>query len=274
VADDDARINKFLASAGFGSRRAVEELIAQRRVSVNGTIIETLGVRVTATDVVRVNGRPVEPEAPIHVLLHKPAGVVTTAHDPQGRPTVVGLVRIPQRVFPVGRLDANTTGALVLTNDGALANRLMHPRYGVEKTYHATISRMPTPRGLAVLASGVMLDDGPTAPAQVTLVRPAPPTVELVLHEGRNRQVRRMIESIGHSVVALHRPTYGGLTLGGLAPGTWRFLTPAEVETLRRSTGAPTPPPARAGRKRPQGGPPASARPRSTGAGSRPRKSA
>ena len=117
-------------------------------------------------------------------------------------------MRIPQRLFPVGRLDANTTGALVLTNDGALANRLMHPRYGVEKTYHATISRIPTPRGLAALASGVMLDDGPTAPAQVSLVRRVPPVVELVLHEGRNRQVRRMIESIGHSVVrCTARPT-------------------------------------------------------------------
>jgi pseudouridine synthase len=243
VADDDARINRFLASAGFGSRRAVEALVAQRRVSVNGVIIETLGVRVKATDVVRVNGRPIEPEAPIHVLLHKPAGVVTTAHDPQGRPTVVGLVRIPQRLFPVGRLDANTTGALVLTNDGALANRLMHPRYGVEKVYHAQISRIPTPRGLTALANGVMLDDGPTAPAQVSLVRRAPPVVELVLHEGRNRQVRRMIESIGHSVVALHRPTYGGIGLGGLAPGAWRFLSPAEIETLRKSTSTPGPTP-------------------------------
>jgi pseudouridine synthase len=234
--EDDARINRFLASAGFGSRRAVEELVAARRVSLNGVVVETLGVRVRSTDVVKVDGRAVQPEASIHVLLHKPAGVVTTAHDPQGRPTVVELVRIPQRLFPVGRLDANTTGALVLTNDGALANRLMHPRYGVEKTYHATISRLPTPRGLAALANGVMLDDGPTAPAQVSLVRREPPVVELVLHEGRNRQVRRMIESIGHSVVALHRPTYGGLGLGGLAPGTWRFLTPAEIETLRRST--------------------------------------
>jgi 23S rRNA pseudouridine2605 synthase len=235
---DDVRINRFLASAGFGSRRAVEDLVAARRVSLNGTIVETLGVRVKPTDLIRVDGRPVQPEASLHVLLHKPAGVVTTAHDPQGRPTVVGLVRVPQRLFPVGRLDANTTGALVLTNDGALANRLMHPRYGVEKTYHATISRIPTPRGIAALASGVMLEDGPTAPAQVTLVRRAPPVVELILHEGRNRQVRRMLESIGHSVVSLHRPTYGGLGLGGLAPGTWRFLTPAEVETLRKSTGS------------------------------------
>jgi 23S rRNA pseudouridine2605 synthase len=238
VADDDARINKFLASAGFGSRRAVEDLVFRRRVKLNGKIVETLGVRVAPGDRVTVDGRPVEPEAPIHVLLHKPAGVVTTASDPQGRPTVVGLVRIPQRLFPVGRLDANTTGALVLTNDGALANRLMHPRYGVEKTYHATISRIPTPRGIAALASGVMLDDGPTAPAQVSLVRRAPPTLELVLHEGRNRQVRRMIEAIGHSVVHLHRPTYGGLGLGGLPLGEWRFLTPAEVALLRRSTSA------------------------------------
>ncbi|MDX6569881.1 MAG: rRNA synthase [Gaiellales bacterium] len=237
---DDARINKFLASAGFGSRRAVEDLVSRRRVKLNGKVVETLGVRVGPGDRVTVDGRPIEPEATIHVLLHKPAGVVTTASDPQGRPTVVQLVRIPQRLFPVGRLDANTTGALVLTNDGALANRLMHPRYGVEKTYHATISRIPTPRGLAALASGVMLDDGPTAPAQVSLVRRAPPTVELVLHEGRNRQVRRMIEAIGHSVVHLHRPTYGGLDLGGLPVGEWRMLTPAEIEGLRRSTRGPT----------------------------------
>jgi 23S rRNA pseudouridine2605 synthase len=268
--DDDIRINRYLAAAGFGSRRAVETLILQRKVTVNGKIVDTLGVRIGPGDLVKVSGRPVEAEATIHVLLHKPAGVVTTAKDPEGRPTVVELVRIPQRLFPVGRLDANTTGALVLTNDGELANRLMHPRYGVEKTYHATVSRIPTTRGLEALANGVMLDDGPTAPAQVELVRRAPPTVELVLHEGRNRQVRRMIEAIGHSVVHLHRPTYGGIGLGGLAEGTWRFLSPAEVATLRKSTGAPRPRPAGARPKpRPRRGP----GPGPAG-GSRPRTSA
>jgi 23S rRNA pseudouridine2605 synthase len=232
------RLNAFLARAGVASRRGADELIKAGRVTVNGEPGQ-LNTFVQSRDRVEVDGERVALQRLAYLLLHKPAGVVTTANDPQGRPTVVGLVRIPQRLFPVGRLDANTTGALVLTNDGELANRLMHPRYGVEKTYHATISRIPTPRGLAALANGVMLDDGPTAPAQVSLVRRAPPTVELVLHEGRNRQVRRMIEAIGHSVVHLHRPTYGGLGLGGLPVGEWRMLTPAEIDALRRSTGGP-----------------------------------
>jgi pseudouridine synthase len=229
------RLNAWLARAGVASRRKADELIKDGRVTVNGEAGQ-LNTFVQRTDDVRLDGQALAKQELAYVLLHKPAGVVTTASDPQGRPTVVELVRIPQRLFPVGRLDANTTGALVLTNDGALANRLMHPRYGTEKTYHATISRIPTPRSLAALASGVMLDDGPTAPAQVSLVRRAPPTVELVLHEGRNRQVRRMLEAIGHSVVHLHRPTYGGLGLGGLPVGEWRMLTPAEIEALRRST--------------------------------------
>jgi 23S rRNA pseudouridine2605 synthase len=232
------RLNAWLARAGVASRRKADELIKAGRVTVNGEVGQ-LNTFVRASDEVSLDGEPLAKQSLAYVLLHKPAGVVTTASDPQGRPTVVQLVRIPQRLFPVGRLDANTTGALLLTNDGALANRLMHPRYGVEKTYHATISRIPTPRGLAALAGGVILDDGPTSPAQVSLVRRAPPTVELVLHEGRNRQVRRMIEAIGHSVVHLHRPTYGGLGLGGLPLGEWRMLTPAEIEALRRSTRGP-----------------------------------
>jgi pseudouridine synthase len=238
VADDDVRINRFLASAGFGSRRAVETLIEQGKVSLNGKTVETLGVRVTMTDIVRVNGRPVEPEASIHVLLHKPQGVVTTAKDPEGRPTVVDLVKLPQRLFPVGRLDIGTSGAVVLTNDGALANRLMHPRYGVDKVYHATLSKQPSPGVLRRLAEGVLLEDGPTAPARVELLKASPPTIELVLHEGRNRQVRRMLEAVGHPVQTLHRPRYGGISLGTLAPGAWRFLSAGEVAALR--AGAPT----------------------------------
>ena len=167
-----------------------------------------------------------------YVLLNKPRHVVTTVSDPGGRPTVVELVGGDTRVVPVGRLDFETTGVLVLTNDGELANRLAHPRYGVEKTYVAEVEGDPSPKVLKALARGVELDDGHTAPAKVRKL--APGLLELVLHEGRNRQVRRMCEAVGHPVKRLHRAAYGGLELGTLKPGKWRNLSPAEVERLRR----------------------------------------
>jgi pseudouridine synthase len=170
-----------------------------------------------------------------HVLLHKPAGVVTTARDPQGRPTVVGLVGHQTRIVPVGRLDADTTGALLLTNDGQLAHRLAHPRYEVEKVYVADVEGEPSEVVLRVLANGVELEDGRTAPARVR--RLATSRVELVLHEGRNRQVRRMCEAVGHPVRRLHRSRYAGLTLGRMRPGEWRELTADEVAALRRLVG-------------------------------------
>ena len=196
-----------------------------------------LNTFVSSRDVVEVDGERVAKQALAHVLLHKPAGVVTTASDPQRRPTVVGLVEHEAKVVPVGRLDVDTTGALLLTNDGPLAHRLAHPRYGVDKVYEVETWKQPTDDALRQLAAGVELDDGPTAPARVRRLSGA--RFELVLHEGRNRQVRRMVEAVGHRVRHLHRSVYAGLTLAGLAPGAWRELTPSEVERLRRDVRRP-----------------------------------
>jgi 23S rRNA pseudouridine2605 synthase len=227
------RLNAYLARAGIASRRAADELIKAGRVHVNGERGQ-LNTFVGAGDRVEVDGREVAPQALAYVLLHKPAGVVTTARDPQGRPTVVGLVGHAARVVPVGRLDADTTGALLLTNDGALAHRLAHPRYGVEKVYEADVEGEPSDAALRVLAEGVELEDGRTATARVRRV--ARSRIELALHEGRNRQVRRMLEAVGHPVRRLHRSRYAGLTLEGLEPGAWRELEPSEVERLSATT--------------------------------------
>ena len=204
------RLNRYLASAGVGSRRAVDELIRDARVTVNGAVAE-LGTSVGDGDEVCVDGRPVSAERQTWVLLHKPTGVVTTASDPQRRPTVLDLVGSPLRLFPVGRLDMDTTGALLLTNDGLLAHRLMHPSHEVDKVYEAEVEGRPDAAALARLRSGI----------------------ELRIHEGRNRQVRRMCEAVGHPVVHLHRSAYAGLTVDGLAPGQWRELEPAELDRLR-----------------------------------------
>jgi pseudouridine synthase len=228
------RLNAFLARAGVASRRGADELIKGGRVRVNGEV-GGLSTFVTDRDEVEVDGRRVAKQRLAHVLLHKPAGVVTTARDPQGRPTVVGLVGHQTRIVPVGRLDADTTGALLLTNDGQLAHRLAHPRYEVEKVYVADVEGEPSEVVLRVLANGVELEDGRTAPARVR--RLAASRVELVLHEGRNRQVRRMCEAVGHPVRRLHRSRYAGLTLGRMRPGEWRELTADEVAALRRLVG-------------------------------------
>ena len=225
------RLNRYLASAGVGSRRAVDELIRAGRVTVNGQVGE-LGGAVGEGDVVAVDGRTVAPQELAYLMLHKPPGVVTTASDPQRRRTVLDLVESPQRVYPVGRLDRDTTGLLLLTNDGELANRLSHPRHGVEKTYVAEVEGDPPPDVLRRLAEGVELDDGPTAAARVR--RLGAGRIELVIHEGRNRQVRRMCEAVGHPVRRLHRSAYGSLELGALAEGRWRALTSEEVDALRR----------------------------------------
>jgi 23S rRNA pseudouridine2605 synthase len=226
----EVRLNAFLARAGVASRRGADELIKAGRVRVNGAAGE-LNTDVSARDVVEVDGRRVEPQRLAYVLLHKPAGVVTTARDPQGRPTVVGLVALTPRVVPVGRLDADTTGALLLTNDGPLAHRLAHPRYGVEKTYVAEVDGDPREAALERLRSGVELEDGRTAPAKAR--RLGRGRVELVLHEGRTHQVKRMLEAVGHPVTRLHRSRYAGLALDGLREGEWRELTREEVEQLR-----------------------------------------
>jgi 23S rRNA pseudouridine2605 synthase len=223
------RLNAYLARAGVASRRKADELIKAGRVTVNGAPGQ-LNTFVERRDRVEVDGNPVAAQKLAYVLLHKPAGTVTTASDPQGRPTVVDLVDLPERVVPVGRLDVETTGALLLTNDGPLAHRLAHPRYGVEKVYVADVEGRPDERDLRALAEGVELEDGMTAPATVRCL--APSRVELTLHEGRNRQVRRMLESVGHPVRRLHRSVYAGLTLEGLEPGAWRELEPSEVQRL------------------------------------------
>ena len=229
------RLNAYLARAGVASRRGAEELIRAGRVRVNGEVAG-LATFVEAGDRVELDGASLAPEPLAYVLLHKPAGVVTTASDPHGRPTVVGLVRHARRVVPVGRLDADTTGALLLTNDGPLAHRLMHPRYEVEKIYEAEVEGEPSDDALSRLAEGVELDDGRTAPARAR--RLGPSRLELTLHEGRKHQVKRMCAAVGHPVTRLHRPVYAGLTLADLAPGRWRELTAAEIESLRGA--APT----------------------------------
>jgi 23S rRNA pseudouridine2605 synthase len=190
-----------------------------------------LNTFVESTDRVQVDGREIGKQKLAHLLLYKPAGVVSTARDPQGRPTVVDLVPNASRVVPVGRLDADTTGALLLTNDGQLAHRLAHPRYKIEKVYEAEVGGDPSEAVLNALREGIDLDDGRTAPAQVRRV--GPHTIELIIHEGRNRQVKRMLDAVGHPVRSLHRSKYAGLTLKGLEPGQWRELEPFEVERLR-----------------------------------------
>ena len=224
------RLNAYLARAGIASRRAADELIKAGRVRVNGEPGQ-LNTFVGATDRVEVDGTEVFPQKLTYLLLHKPAGVVTTARDPHGRPTVVELVPREPRVVPVGRLDADTTGALLLTNDGPLAHTLAHPRYGVEKVYEVDLDRDPNDEALRALAEGVDLDDGRTAPARVR--RLGRGRIELVLHEGRNRQVKRMLEAVGHPVVRLHRSAYAGLTLAGLEPGAYRELTRDEISALQ-----------------------------------------
>jgi pseudouridine synthase len=227
------RLNAYLARAGVVSRRGAEELIRAGRVRVNGEVAG-LATFVEGRDVVELDGWRLELEPLAYVLLHKPAGVVTTASDPHGRRTVVDLVGLPQRVVPVGRLDADTTGALLLTNDGPLAHRLMHPRYEVDKVYEAEVEGEPSAEALSRLAEGVELDDGPTAPAGVR--RLGPSRIELTLHEGRKHQVKRMCEAVGHPVRRLRRTRYAGLTLDGVEPGRWRKLAREEVAARRAAT--------------------------------------
>jgi 23S rRNA pseudouridine2605 synthase len=233
------RLNAYLARAGVSSRRGADDLIRAGRVTVNGQRAD-LAAFVERWDRVELDGAVLAPEPLVHVLLHKPAGVVTTARDPHGRPTVVGLVGHEVRIVPVGRLDADTTGALVLTNDGQLAHHLAHPRYGVEKVYEADVEGVPSRSTLARLGAGVILDDSGegrrTAPARARLIGRwnGGARVELALHEGRKHQVKRMLATVGHPVVRLHRSRYAELGVEGLAPGEWRPLSAGEVAALRR----------------------------------------
>jgi 23S rRNA pseudouridine2605 synthase len=223
-----------------GSRRVSEDLISARRVRVNGRIA-TLGDRVDPEhDLIEVDGAPIATRSGlVHYLLNKPRGVISTAEDPQGRPTVVALVPAEPRVFPVGRLDADTEGLILLTNDGELAHRLTHPSFGVDKEYLAEVEGTPARGALRRLREGVELTDGVTEPATVSLV--APNMVRLVIHEGRNRQVRRMCDAVGHPVRRLVRTRIGPLAERRLAPGEWRHLTGDEVLALARATAGKRP---------------------------------
>jgi 23S rRNA pseudouridine2605 synthase len=234
------RLNKFLARAGVGARRACDRLIAGGGVSVNGEpVIEPWHEVEPATDRVEVAGRLVRlRDEPVHLLLHKPAGMLSTVRDPFGRPTVVGLVgrAVPgRRLYPVGRLDGDTTGALMLTDDGELAFRLTHPRYGVEKVYQVTVAGELPEADLARIAAGLELEDGPARPDSCR--RLGRRQLELVLHEGRKRIVKRLLAAAGYRVTALHRSRFAGLTADELAPGSWRVLTREEVAGLRARVG-------------------------------------
>jgi 23S rRNA pseudouridine2605 synthase len=228
------RLVKYLAHAGVASRRAADRLIADGRVSVGGEKQTNPATDVDASSGVTVDGRPVAVEPREVHALNKPPGVVSTAQDTHGRPTVVQLVRSERRLYPVGRLDAESTGLILLTNDGELADLLTHPRYGVEKVYRARIrpARM-SPRALQALRDGVQLDDGRTAPARVRQLSPG--LLEITLREGRKRQVRRMLEAVGHRVMELERVAFGPLGLRGLEPGRSRRLKDAEIDRLRRA---------------------------------------
>lgn len=272
------RLQKFLARAGVASRRGSENLMTAGRVTVNGDVVTELGSKVDPlVDKVAVDGMPVcWGASPVTIMLHKPMGYVTTMYDPQGRPTVADLVPTEQfpGLFPIGRLDADTTGLLLFSTDGELGNGLLHPRHHVTKQYVALVEGRPTPKQLSNLSRGVLLDDGMTAPAECTVLTgkqeraalrsltPSPTVparegapsrerraileqratersvVRVCLHEGRKRQVKRMLAAVGHPVLSLHRDTFGPVRLGSLARGSWRELTPAEVEALHAAADA------------------------------------
>ncbi len=236
----EQRLQKVLAAAGIASRRASEELIVEGRVEVNGRVAE-LGMKVEpAVDVVTVDGERVniDPER-VYVMLNKPQGVVTTLDDPEGRPTVMDLINLPQRLFPVGRLDQDTEGLLLLTNDGELTNALTHPSYGVERTYVALVPGPVRGRTLAALRAGVELDDGLARPARARVLETqrSKALLEVVMTEGRKREVRRMLGALGLHVERLARVNYGGVELGDLRQGKWRFLRQPEVAQLHAAVG-------------------------------------
>ncbi len=239
------RLQKVLAQAGVGSRRKCEEIILAGRVEVNGERVTELGVKVSPTDLIAVDGRAIKTENKVYLVFHKPKGVITSANDPEGRRTVMDYIKnVSERLYPVGRLDYDTEGLLLLTNDGEFANRLTHPKFHVPKTYHATVKGVPHGSLLEKLAQGVMLDDGITAPANVDYYDigddQKQSIIAITIHEGRNRQVRRMFDAINYPVVRLRRVQYGPLFLEGLPRGKSRPLTAKEIEDLM-DTGFSTP---------------------------------
>jgi pseudouridine synthase len=238
------RLQKILSQAGVASRRLSEELIVQGRVQVNGRTVTTLGTKADPdADEIKVDGRRIRTQQRLrYVLLHKPRGYITTRSDPEGRPTVMDLLRgVKEYVYPVGRLDYDSEGLLLLTNDGELAARLTHPRHEVDKVYHARVRGVPDDHALERLAKGVTIDGRRTAPAKARLVDPphkpsaGQTTIELAIHEGRQRQVRKMFEAIGHPVVRLKRVRIGPVEDPDIPPGHWRDLTPQEIARLRRA---------------------------------------
>jgi len=233
------RLQKFLARSGIASRRKSEELIAAGRVMVNGVVVEELGTKVVPGDVVWLDGKPVDPEPLEYHLLNKPTGYLSAVSDSRGRGTVIDLVPSNARLFPVGRLDSDTTGLIILTNDGYLAHGLMHPRFEVDKVYRAEVNGELSEADFDSLRRGIILEDGPTWPAEVRLTGKTKTgsIVELVIHEGRKRQVRRMLEAVGHPVRSLHRKRYAMLTDDGLAPGDSRPLTGEEIDSLMKIAG-------------------------------------
>jgi 23S rRNA pseudouridine2605 synthase len=236
------RLAKYLAHAGVASRRSAEKLISAGRVGIGGEIVTDPAREVSEASRVTVDGRTLEgPEPRVVYAVSKPVGVVSTAKDSHGRPTVVALVPpTGLRLYPVGRLDADSSGLILLTNDGELANRLTHPRYEISKTYLARVRGRVGERALRALREGVQLEDGRTAPARARRVRGGGQSVELIeltIHEGRNRQVRRMCDAVGHPVLALERVAFGPVSLDGLPPGSHRLLGPAEVERLHTAAG-------------------------------------
>ena len=230
------RLQKYMAECGVSSRRRAEDMIREGRVSVNGLVITEMGVQVEEEDTVRVDGQIIRPEAEkMYIMYHKPAGEVTTAHDPEGRRCVLDHFRdFPVRLYPVGRLDYDSEGLLLLTNDGALTERLLHPSHQVDKTYLARVTGTVGQDTLRLLRQGVMLDDHKTSPAKARLVRQEAlaALVLVTIHEGRNRQVRRMFEAAGHQVLQLRRVRFGPLDLGDLPRGQWRALSPEEKRRL------------------------------------------
>ncbi|WP_062046714.1 pseudouridine synthase [Bacillus sp. JCM 19034] len=232
------RLQKIIAQAGVTSRRKAETLIVEGKVTVNGKVVRELGVKVTPNkDKIEVNGVPIDREQPVYYLLYKPSGVISSVSDDKGRQVVTDFIETKERVYPIGRLDYETSGLLLLTNDGEFANQLMHPKFKINKVYVAKVKGIPTRDQLNQLQYGVMLEDGKTAPAKVKMMsidkKKQTAIVRLTIHEGRNRQVRRMFEAIGHPVMKLKREEYSFLNLKGMNPGDVRPLKPIEVKHLR-----------------------------------------
>lgn len=230
------RLQKVIAQAGVTSRRKAEQLIKDRKVKVNGVVVTELGTKVSQNDKIEVNNIPIERENLVYYLLYKPQGVISSVSDDRGRKVVTDYVPVEERIFPVGRLDYDTSGLLLLTNDGEFANQLMHPKYEIKKVYIAKVNGIPTKEKLSTLKKGVDLEDGKTAPAHAKLLnvdqKKKKAIVELTIHEGKNRQVRRMLEAVGHPAEKLKRERYAFLDLKGLNPGDFRPLTPKEVKQL------------------------------------------